>query len=85
MLIARASAGKSAGASRLLQRNPKLPCVPHFFEELCSHPDIRIRKCERTVVEIKVLHEKTNALNSFANLLFERQFCVQRMRDAIGR
>lgn len=44
-----------------------------------------MKECERTVVEVKVLHEGTNALNSLANLLFERQFCVQRMRDAIGQ
>ena len=54
------------------KRNPKFPCVPHFFEELRSHSGIRTRECERTVVEIKVLHEEMNALNSFANLLVER-------------
>jgi hypothetical protein len=39
-----------------------------------------MRECERTVVEVKVLHEKTNALNRLPSLLFERQFCVERMR-----
>ena len=67
------------------KRNLKLPCVPHFLEELRSHAGIRMRECERTVVGIKVLHEETNALNGLASLLFEGQFCVEGMKDAIER